>query len=89
MPDPSELFTNVYVKGFGVEVSGNAMLPMRFKMNSLDATSVFFDAISILLSLPMQLHNRAYFVALSLHAFRCCCLQAFGADRKEVKAILP
>ncbi|KAG6494868.1 hypothetical protein ZIOFF_042650 [Zingiber officinale] len=24
MPDPSELFTNVYVKGFGVEVSGNA-----------------------------------------------------------------
>lgn len=66
--DPSELFTNVYVKGLGTEVKKNSLHTL-FLRHKITRANILPH------SQPFHANNFS--------------LQSFGADRKELRTVLP
>ncbi|KAK6139264.1 hypothetical protein DH2020_026988 [Rehmannia glutinosa] len=73
LPDPSELFTNVYVKGYGVELNKSLL--------ELDLTNL--SRFSVEQSLVLFSNIKLTLLVID------CISQSFGADRKELRAVLP
>jgi len=86
MPDPSELFSHVYVKALGVEV----WILSKLWTHIIEQ----FDLVFIHHPWFLRLHLKdatALTLKQLIHTYDwwCYVLQAFGVDRKVLKATLP